>query len=275
MSMPSVTYENYLETLKDNLNTEFGGSTMEVVLGPGRRSYTGKMLHVVPGPPCIDFERTDNRTKTTRIYRVWYHARIIGLNYITDPTLEGPLGGITGKDGILKMMWDVFTHLSGNFLELAQIREAIVGWNNPAFDNVVIEDGQEIYYAASGELVHKIRLKNFEALEQQASPPEISNVDSGDPTDSSITITFDTNKVGTSLIVYGTTQNNLNLTSTHDTALVTSHSVTLTNLSADQTYYLKPRSRSDNDWWGTTPGKYSFTTQSGGGDGGEKLRPII
>ncbi|MBU0598825.1 fibronectin type III domain-containing protein, partial [Patescibacteria group bacterium] len=208
------------------------------------------------------FERTDNRTKTTRIYRVWYHARIIGLNYITDPTLEGPLGGITGKDGILKMMWDVYTHLSGNFLELAQIREAIVGWANPAFDNVVVEDGQDNRYAATGELLHKIRLKDFEALEQQASPPEISNVASTAPTVSSITITYDTNKVGTSLIVYGTDPNNLNQESTHDETLVTSHSVPLSGLLAGTTHYFKPRSRSNNEWWGTTPGKYTFKTKS-------------
>lgn len=266
--MPDVTYENYLETLKDNLNTEFGGSTMEVVLGPGRKSYTGKIIHVIPGPPVIHFEPTGGRSKTHRVFRPWYHAKIHGFVYITDPAGAGPLGGVTGKDGILKMMWDVYEHLSGNFLELSQIREAIVEWANPAIQDVVIVDGQEEYYAAAGGLLHKIRLKEYEAEEQQASCPAISNV-LGSVTDTTITVTFDTDKRGTSLIRYGSNPNNLDTDTSELTDLVTSHTVTIIGLSPGQTIYFKPRSKSETGLWGTTPDIYYAQTDSapGMGDG--------
>ena len=85
----------------------------------------------------------------------------------------------------------------------------------------------------------------------------------------SITITFDTNKPGTTWIIYGTDPDNLDESNTHDTELTLEHSATLTELLWGTQYYFKPRSRSVNLWWGTTPGKYTFTTETseGAGDG--------
>jgi peptidoglycan/xylan/chitin deacetylase (PgdA/CDA1 family) len=72
------------------------------------------------------------------------------------------------------------------------------------------------------------------------TPPVISNVASSDITSSSATITWDTDEASNSVVNYGTT------TALGSTALdntkVTSHTITLTGLSASTTYYYEVQS---------------------------------
>jgi hypothetical protein len=273
--MTLISYATYLDVLRDSLNTQFGGSSLTVVIDPRYTPYTDKVLYVTLEEPVIEYRKIDARTPTHQIYQVWYSAKIVGINYITDASLEGSTMGVTGKTGIVSMMESVFTHLSGNFLELASVREIQVEWGNPALFYVPIGMGEEPSdFAAAGEIIHRVRFRDLESEERQASPPALTGVASSGLTMTTVTITWTTDKPSTSLVVYGTDSGNLNLSSAHNTALVTSHSVTLTGLTAGTVYYLKPRSRSAVEWWGTTAEKYTFTTPTGiGGEDGKILEP--
>ena len=75
------------------------------------------------------------------------------------------------------------------------------------------------------------------------SAPEISNVVDGTPTTSSVTITWDTNELATSTVVYSTDSGVPGGSSTQGVSgYGTSHSVTLTGLNPSTTYYYKTRS---------------------------------
>lgn len=271
---PPIAYGTYLDVLRDSLNTAFGGTSTTVVIDPRYTPYTDKILYVTLEDPVIEYRKIDARTPTHQVYQVWYVSKIVGLCYITDAILEGSLLGITGKTGAVALMESVFEHLSGNFLELAQVREIEVDWGKPAIFYVLPGETERSDFAAAGQIIHKVRLRDLEVEERQASPPLLTNVASSSLTITSVTITWTTDKLSTSLVVYGTNPSNLNLSSTHSTTLVTSHSVILTGLSAGTTYYLKPRSRSAVEWWGTTAEKYTFTTPMGGIPGsGHDLEP--
>jgi serine protease len=99
-------------------------------------------------------------------------------------------------------------------------------------------------------------------LEPDTTPPTISNVAETGVTGTSATITWTTDEPSDSTVNYGTT---ISLgSSKSDSALVTSHSVTLTNLAKDTPYYYKVESKdaSGNTAIDNNHGAfYSFTTQ--------------
>ncbi|MEA1894940.1 MAG: cohesin domain-containing protein [Euryarchaeota archaeon] len=67
-------------------------------------------------------------------------------------------------------------------------------------------------------------------------PPVITNVANGTPTDSSVIITWGTDEASDSLVKYGNTSGTYTKSETNAT-MVTAHSVTLTGLSSDTSYY--------------------------------------
>jgi len=103
----------------------------------------------------------------------------------------------------------------------------------------------------------------FTTLEADVTPPVIENVASSDITQDSATITWDTDEASDSVVNYGTTTPPGSTES--DAAMVTSHSITLTNLSASTTYYYEVKSTdaSSNTAVDNNNGSYyTFTTSA-------------
>ena len=96
-------------------------------------------------------------------------------------------------------------------------------------------------------------------------PPVISDVASSDITENSATITWDTDENSDSLVKYGTTPGVYTMQE-YDAADVTAHSIDLTGLSANTTYYYVVNSTdpSDNP---AQSGEYSFTTSTNSSGG--------
>ena len=104
---------------------------------------------------------------------------------------------------------------------------------------------------------------SFTTLETpDETPPEISNVASSAITTTTATITWDTNEVSDSLVKYGTTQGGPYTDEEYNAADVMAHSVGLTGLTANTTYYYVVDSTdpSDNP---AESAEYSFTTLDG------------
>ncbi|MBN8655678.1 MAG: DUF4082 domain-containing protein, partial [Anaerolineae bacterium] len=95
--------------------------------------------------------------------------------------------------------------------------------------------------------------------------PVISNIVATVNPDGTVTITWDTDEASDSRVDFGTDSNNLNLNST-DSALVTSHSITLTGLTPNTTYYFRVTSADASANPSTSPiapTTLDFTTPSG------------
>jgi hypothetical protein len=83
------------------------------------------------------------------------------------------------------------------------------------------------------------------------------NVSSGTPGQTTATITWTTNAGGTSQVKYGTISGNLNLSTTINNSLGTSHLVGFTGLTKNKTYYYKVYSKNA---FGTEYSSVQFTT---------------
>ena len=68
--------------------------------------------------------------------------------------------------------------------------------------------------------------------------PVITNVVAVPNVNGTAVITWNTNEASDSRVDYGTTSGNLNLNTSDDNILVTSHTITLTGLTPGATYYL-------------------------------------
>ncbi|MCK4522447.1 MAG: S8 family serine peptidase [Nanoarchaeota archaeon] len=107
---------------------------------------------------------------------------------------------------------------------------------------------------------------------EDVTPPIISNVLNTTITTSGATISWSTNENANSSVYYSTNSSNLNLTK-DDSTLNTSHSISLTGLSASTTYFYKVGSF-DAAGNSANSSIYNFTTSSsdppssGGGGGG-------
>jgi len=96
------------------------------------------------------------------------------------------------------------------------------------------------------------------SAEADTTPPVISAVATLGTTQSSVTITWTTDEPATSQVEYGTTASYGSTTSL-DTNLVTSHTVTLSSLTADTTHHFRVKSR-DNAENEVASDDYTFTT---------------
>ncbi|RLG28482.1 hypothetical protein DRO03_09730 [Methanosarcinales archaeon] len=90
------------------------------------------------------------------------------------------------------------------------------------------------------------------------TPPIITNVANGTPTDSSVTITWTTDEASDSLVRYGTTSG-VYTDDLSDMAMTTSHSIGLSGLSAATTYYFVVNS-TDASSNSNESEEHSFTT---------------
>ncbi|HEY5132110.1 MAG TPA: hypothetical protein VII85_00335 [Candidatus Krumholzibacteriaceae bacterium] len=163
-----LTYEDFLADVASDLAVAFPTSKVREVIAP--RIGLGldqPMFYVCPGDKCIEYEPCNAEDVTSRVYWPWYDCRIFGLVALTDGNYEDALSGSSSKDGILKLMEDVYKHLVGNFLGLADIREARVTWDQPAFFSASFEGAGVNLYAAMGSLVYRVRLRQVAVLELQ------------------------------------------------------------------------------------------------------------
>jgi phosphodiesterase/alkaline phosphatase D-like protein len=94
------------------------------------------------------------------------------------------------------------------------------------------------------------------------TPPVISAVTESSITSTSATITFTTDENSSSYIDYGTTQNVYTKTTGNSSDTTTNHTVNLTNLTPNTTYYYRVRSvdSSGNEATDANSGNYSFLT---------------
>ncbi len=92
-----------------------------------------------------------------------------------------------------------------------------------------------------------------------SAPSLQTNPSAGSITTQSVTITWSTDRSADSKIEYGTTSGSYNTTQPYVSAQVTSHSVTISNLSAGTTYYYKTQ-WTDADGNTGTSSEYSFST---------------
>lgn len=126
------------------------------------------------------------------------------------------------------------------------IRQAILGSATPTA-------------SLSGKTVTGARLNIYAALNlnNDQTPPQISGI-SAQPGSTTAVITWTTNEVATTEVLYGTDQNNLNQTF-NDPNLTLSHQAGLSGLTKLTTYYFRVRSR-DAAGNVTTAAVQSFTT---------------
>jgi len=118
-----------------------------------------------------------------------------------------------------------------------------------ASSNTAVDDNNGSYYT-------------FTTTTPDTTPPTIENVASSAITSNSATITWDTDEIADSLVKYGTTSGNYT-DNKYDSAYVTSHSIGLTDLVENTTYYyvVKSTDPSNNS---SESSEYSFTTQEAG-----------
>ena len=91
--------------------------------------------------------------------------------------------------------------------------------------------------------------------------PTFSSLAAGSITQSGVTITWTTNEASTSQVQYST-DTSYNQSSTPDSSLVTSHSVTLSGLASGTLYYYRVSSTDGSGNIGTSSGSQTFTTAS-------------
>jgi hypothetical protein len=91
------------------------------------------------------------------------------------------------------------------------------------------------------------------------TPPVISNVQATSITDNSAVIAWTTDEASDSAVQYGTTSGSYPL-SRNSTTLVTSHSITLTGLNDDTTYFFRVRSTDGSGNGPTVSNELSFKT---------------
>lgn len=267
MSAPSVTYKAFIDTVTAAVAAQYTTAKVRSTIAPRfGLPMNQNMFYVCPGDACIEYEPCDAFDKTSQASWVWYDCRIFGLVALTDANYEDALTGNSSKSGIAKIMEDLFTFLEGNFMALANIREVKVIWDKPAFTPVSFEGEGVNLYAAMGSLIFKIRLKQpVVSTIYQNTCPAINDVRVAEIGDTTARISFTTNKLGNTKVSYGTIDNpcSLNLNAT-DEMDCTSHSIVLTGLSADTTYYFKAQSQDQMGLWGSTAEIYSFQTSDKG-----------
>ncbi|MDH5442871.1 MAG: polysaccharide deacetylase family protein [Hadesarchaea archaeon] len=115
--------------------------------------------------------------------------------------------------------------------------------------NTAVDDNNGSYYT-------------FTTTTLDTTPPVIENVASSAITSNSATITWDTDEIADSLVKYGMSPGNYT-DNKYDSAYVTSHSIELTGLTENTTYYyvVKSADPSNNS---SESSEYSFTTQEAG-----------
>jgi hypothetical protein len=135
-----------------------------------------------------------------------------------------------------------------------------IAWNIQA--DVPTRDGSVLLVVHKGDATF-----GNVSVEQASSPPDplppvISNIEVS-KTNSTATITWNTDKNSNSVVDYGIAADNLDLNEI-DSAQTQTHSITLTGLNPNTTYYYQVKSADSNNL-ATTSNVFTFTTNSSTG----------
>jgi len=125
-------------------------------------------------------------------------------------------------------------------------------------DIVGIEVDNQYIYTANDYWGSEIFIHN---LEPDSTPPFISKIGVIPVNAISVTITWQTNEFADSLVKYGTQSGNY-IYQVYDSTFTTTHSITLTNLQPNTTYYFVANS-TDASGNSAESAEYSFTTLPG------------
>jgi alkaline phosphatase len=174
--------------------------------------------------------------------------------------------------GSIELTWSLATDNIGivsyniyrdtQIIDLTGLTPIMTGITGTSYTDTPVADGT-YYYAVTGidSAGNEAQVSNSPSATIDTTPPVISTVTSTSITDSSATITWTTNEASNSTVTYGTATPPTGEAS--DTAMVTSHSVTITGLSAATTYCYQVKS-TDAAGNTTTDNKggtyYTFTT---------------
>lgn len=161
------------------------------------------------------------------------------VNYGTSPAL-----GSTESDATMVKSHSItLTELSASTTYYYEVKST-----DPS-SNTAVDDNNGSYYT-------------FTTTAPDTTPPTIENVDASVITSNSATILWDTDEIADSLVKYGTSPGNYT-ENKYDSAYVTSHSIGLTGLTENTTYYyvVKSTDPSNNS---SESSEYSFTTLEAG-----------
>ena len=161
------------------------------------------------------------------------------VNYGTSPAL-----GSTESDATMVTSHSItLTELSTSTTYYYEVQ------STDSSSNTAVDDNNGSYYT-------------FTTAAPDTTPPVIENVDSSSITTNSATITWDTDEIADSLVKYGTSPGSYT-DNKYDSAYVTSHSIELTDLTENTTYYyvVKSTDPSNNS---SESSEYSFTTLEAG-----------
>ncbi|MDY6834857.1 MAG: Ig-like domain-containing protein [Chloroflexota bacterium] len=167
-------------------------------------------------------------------------------------TNPDPLSGYSPSFGTVPNQ-DLMPNVNGYQIEPSHTADTIIA-SIPPMDISVIGSSFEHYFPAHS--VTSIILEGTYDTED-STPPVISPVQVIDATSSSATITWTTDDMSDSAINYGETESLGTIVS--DSSLVTSHTMELTGLSSNTTYYYQVTS-TNSDGYSSTSGLYTFTT---------------
>jgi len=139
-------------------------------------------------------------------------------------------------------------------------------WYGTDDGGTIVADGTYHVNVTMDDGVNPLVYNNTETITVSTSidpdPPVITNIANTTPTTDSVTITWTTDENSDNLVKYGTTSGTYT-DDESDAAMVTSHSITLTGLSMDLTYYFVVNSTDAGDNSNESE-EHSFTTAAVG-----------
>ena len=104
--------------------------------------------------------------------------------------------------------------------------------------------------------------KNVSGVAVDTTPPVVTNVSASSITSSGATISWNTDDLASGQVHYGTSSNSYGNDSSLIPALSQLHSISLSSLLPNQTYYFVVESKNGANLYNTSPIEYSFTTLS-------------
>ncbi len=156
-----------------------------------------------------------------------------------DPVGDGLTIGISGGDGVDNQQYP--SEITPNGTDASMV----FNYTGDSCGAVKADTGtyKVVYFAFGFEAINTSSDRNtvmdrvITWLEiSSPGPPSITNITNTTPTSDSVTITWTTDKASDSLVKYGTESGNYTDSKSNAT-LVTTHSITLTGLNSDTTYY--------------------------------------
>lgn len=274
MGAPSLNMTDVLEALKSKISDNLSaGESVEIAPALIPKQYTDIKFTVCPVDVDREYTNVSDGSDTIVIPRVT--ARIwasLGLVGGTDGSFENAVLGIDAdsKKGVCAAIEWVEGILRDYFMASEDVQSFKFLYDKPTF---VVVEGANNQAALAGSFRVEVTGSMTPAAEtplmygtrtMATKVPFVSNVVVTVLDSESIQVTWDTNFAATSLVAYSAGSNNpLSNTTDEDETLRTSHDVTITGLTPETYYELRPKSRDPNSTrLGQSHNRYSGTTEA-------------